>query len=261
MANVLRRPKSSTDWNVTDLVAYNIRIIYQDAATFFGAPDLPLPHVHDEIITALDAAPAQNDDAYILLRTMHLAMSPREQSAVVDFVAQLFKVIGYTGGDVGRVVRTRKHLPFYICGEQKHAHADVCLLDDWDNILLVVQENKWHMDGRGDPEAQLIADAIAAFQSNTKERRRKFGQEAPASKPKVIPGLTITGTMPTFYKVPVTPDLVRAVQFGEYPTQETVVCAHVPALPRPAKRYSEGMKVLDNRRILLGCYEAFKQFL
>ena len=67
--------------------------------------------------------------------------------------------------------------------------------------------------------------------------------------------------MPIFYKIPVTTALVRAVQLGEYPTQETIVFAHLPPVPRPARRYSEGMKPLDNRRVVMSCYEAFKQFL
>ena len=37
----------------------------------------------------------------------------------------------------------------------------------------------------------------------------------------------------------------------EYPAQETTVS-------RPTRRYNEGMKPLDNRRIVLACYEAFK---
>jgi hypothetical protein len=31
-----------------------------------------------------------------------------------------------------------------------------------------------------------------------------------------------------------------------------------PPVPRPARRRSEGMKPLDNRREILKCYEAFK---
>jgi len=68
--------------------------------------------------------------------------------------------------------------------------------------------------------------------------------------------------MPTvFYRIPVTSDLVRAVQLGEYPAQETVVYAHLPPVPRPAHRCSEGMVPLDNRKIVLSCYGAFRRFL
>ena len=65
------------------------------------------------------------------------------------------------------------------------------------------------------------------------------------------------GSMPTFYKIPVTPELVRAVESGERPEEETVVHAYRPEVPRP----EEGMRPLDNRPIILSCFEAFRQLL
>jgi hypothetical protein len=35
----------------------------------------------------------------------------------------------------------------------------------------------------------------------------------------------------------------------------------VPNIPRPSRRFSEGMKPLDSRRAVLECYEAFKRFV
>ena len=259
MANIIRTSKSGSDWTPNDLLAYNIRVEYQDSATFFGVPVLPQPQVDNEVLTAQDAAATQYDDPYALLRTMDLAMAvpPGEESAVDDFAVQLFRVLGYTGRAVGRVARTRKDLPFWVCGQERHAKTDVCIMDASD-ILLLVQEDKRHLDG-SDPEPQLIAEAIAAFYHNNNIRTRALG--VPVLPSKVIPGITMKGTMPTFYKIRVTTELVLAVQLGEYPAQEIVVYAHLPPVPRPARRYSEGMKPLDNRRIILSCYEAFKQFL
>ena len=51
-----------------------------------------------------------------------------------------------------------------------HAKTDVCLLKNRTEIILLVQEDKLQMEDRGDAEAQLIAEAIAAFQSNNKKR-------------------------------------------------------------------------------------------
>lgn len=76
-----------------------------------------------------------------------------------------------------------------------------------------------------------------------------------------MPGIVLVGTTPTLYKIPVTADLVRSVRHGTYPAEPTVVTMHVPAVPRPARRYSEGMKPLDNRRAILSCYEAFKRIV
>lgn len=55
-----------------------------------------------------------------------------------------------------------------VCGEERHAKTDVCIIDD-SEILLLVQEDKRHIDG-SDPEPQLIAEAIAAFYNNNVTR-------------------------------------------------------------------------------------------
>jgi hypothetical protein len=68
-------------------------------------------------------------------------------------------------------------------------------------------------------------------------------------------------TSPSFFKIPVTRELTRYVEGGTFPPTPTVVIGHVPDIPRPDRRFSEGMKLLDNRRAILQCYEAFKKFV
>ncbi|KAL5480512.1 hypothetical protein ACEPAI_1782 [Sanghuangporus weigelae] len=218
--------------------------IIRTAATFFGTPVPPDPVLAPaEVLKAARADQASSDDGYLSLRTLELAMaiSPDEESAVVDFMVALFRACGYTG--VGRVARTRKEIPLLICGENRHTKTD---------------KDKRHMDGT-DPEPQLIAEAIAACAANNQTRVRTLS--LPPLQSKVMPCITLTGTTPTFYKIPVSINLVTAVKGGVYPQQETAVRVHVPVLPRPARRWSEGMKPLDNRKIILSCYEAFKQFV
>jgi len=127
-------------------------------------------------------------------------------------------------------------------------------MHDFTAMILVV---KVHRHSRGfDPEPRLISDVIAAFHNNNNMVRVKhLGTEPLASK--VMPGIVMDGTMPTFYKIPVTPELVRAVESGERPEEETVVHAYRPEVPSP----EEGMGPLDNRHIILSCFEAFRQFL
>lgn len=67
--------------------------------------------------------------------------------------------------------------------------------------------------------------------------------------------------MPTFYKIPVTSNLVRHVRHGIYPSEATVVSVQVPDLPRSCPRHNEGMKSLDSRQAVLRYYEAFKRIL
>jgi len=206
MASLLRSPKSGSDWGPSELLAYNIDIQFQDPATFFAVNPLPQPAVADEVLTRLDADDMTNDSNYKFVRYMDLAMDPvpAEESAVDDFAV--------------------------ICREQCHAKTDVCVVDE-DNILLLVQEDKRHKEGK-DPEPQLIAGAIAVFQANNTKQTRVLGEEAIDAK--VMPGITLVGSSPTFYKIPVTKQLAQAVVLGRFPTTQTVVYAHLPAVPRPA---------------------------
>ncbi|KAH9044313.1 hypothetical protein EDB85DRAFT_1884846 [Lactarius pseudohatsudake] len=147
---------------------------------------------------------------------------------------------------------THTDIPLKICGEIRHAKTDVCIVDS-DNLLLLIQEDKRRKEKK-DPSPQLIAEAVATFQAN--DRMRKF-----RSRPCIIPGIILRGTFPTFYKIPVTRQLADSVAHGRYPTEPTVVHAHIPDIPRPASCLSEGMRPLDNRRIILSCYQAFKKFV
>jgi hypothetical protein len=198
-----------------------------------------------------------NDSNYRFVRYMDLAMDPvpTEESAVNDFAVHLLTMLGYAPRP--RMTRTRADIPLTICGELCHAKTDVCVVDGQD-ILLLVQEDKQHKE-RKDPEPQLIAEAIAAFQANNTRRTHVLGQDAIDAK--VMPGITLVGSSPTFYKIPITKEFAQAVVLGRFPATPTIVYAHLPALPRPARRLSEGMKPLDNRRHILACYEAFKHFV
>jgi hypothetical protein len=78
-----------------------------------------------------------------------------------------------------------------------------------------------------------------------------------------MPSIIQHCTMPIFYKIPVTPNLVHNVWHGTYPSEPTIVSMHVPKLPRDSPHfcYNQGMKPLDNRQAVLHCYEAFKYII
>jgi hypothetical protein len=63
-------------------------------------------------------------------------------------------------------------------------------------------------------------------------------------------GITMSGTSPAFFKIPVTLQLIATVQRGEYPATPTVVAMHRLDVPRPARRLSEGMRPLDYRSLV-----------
>ena len=252
------RCESGSDWTINDLTAYNNTIVQQDAATFFGQADLPAPPHYPDLLNKLTADEMSDDESYQVIRYIDLVMDPvpGEKSAVDNFAIQLLRVMGYLGRALGGNLRSRKDIPLFICGGWRHAKTDVCVMDRTGHLLLV-QKDKRHLEVV-DPKPQLVAKAIAAVQSNNRTRDL-LGLDPLDIK--VMAGITMTGTSPTFFKIPVTLELIEAIQRGEYPATPTVVAMHYPAVPRPAHRLSEGMRPLDNRRCIRACFEAFRQFV
>jgi len=119
-------------------------------------------------------------------------------------------------------------------------------------VLLVLIEDK--TISKTDAESQVIAEAIAAFQFNNQKREER-GLVGLAASTICI---TMSGTRPTFYLVPVTqePELSTAVIGGVYPATETRVlkCVTVAAHTR---RVSEGMEDTEYRKLALKRLLAF----
>ncbi|KAI6019048.1 hypothetical protein PISMIDRAFT_110908 [Pisolithus microcarpus 441] len=258
MATIIRNAKSSNDWTINELDAYNISIVSEDCVTFFGTDILPLPNHHHDLINNLTADEMENEDSYRVVHYMDLATNrvPDEESAVDDFVMQLLHMMGYATRAASRDLHSHKAIPFLICGEWKNAKADVCVMDGYE-ILLVVQEDKCHMQ-LGDPNAQLITTAIAAVQNNN-QMQSILGSDVLDFKE--MAGIIMIGTHLTFFKIPVTKELIQAMQRGQFPSTPTIISMHLPTLPRPAKHVREGMQPLDNRHVIITCFEAFKQFV
>ncbi|KAE9398240.1 hypothetical protein BT96DRAFT_1020243 [Gymnopus androsaceus JB14] len=263
MSDLVRIARSANEWTSNELEAYNIQIAFQNAQTFFNETPLPAPSLHPEILTAQTANDTVDEASWTVLCQLELAMTSWT-SAEADiiggdtalFTVVLLRSLGYIHRP--RVFRTRKELRFVTCGENKDANLDVSIIDHSVNaVILLVQEDR-RLHAQMNPHHQLIAKAIAAFQ-DLNARRESAGLDALSSK--VIPGITMVGTFPTFFKIPVTQELNRCVIGGIFPSTPTIVTGHVPVIPRPNSRFSEGMKPLDNRRIILECFEAFKKFI
>ena len=98
------------------------------------------------------------------------SVKPNEESAVDDFVVELFRVLGYVGRR--RYARTREDLP--ICGKTRHAMTDVCIIDRLRNHTSFFLSKKIDVIPSRAlllTEAQLIAEAIAGFVHNNETRR------------------------------------------------------------------------------------------
>ena len=90
-------------------------------------------------------------------------------------------------------------------------------------------------------------------------RLRRAG--LPTLQSRVVLGVSMVGAALTFYKVDVTVDLVRAIELGQYPAQVTAVHRFVSPVLRPLAVQRESMRSLDNRRIMIQGFEAFKEFV
>ncbi|KAH7903507.1 hypothetical protein BJ138DRAFT_1168049 [Hygrophoropsis aurantiaca] len=236
--DIPRSAKSAEAWKQSDLETYNINIQFRNATTFFKTPVLPPPAIDEELLTTdFDAKTLAAEKNRKFLIYLKLAMNPKEsESAIGDFAVLLFRALGYEHHS--HTTRTSKGMKILICGQYKGAKTSVCVIDADSEEVLLVQENS-HIE----PKRDLMAAGLDPLEN------------------KIIPAVVMTGTSPIFLKIPVTTQLDKCVQCAKYPPTPTVVLAHEPEIPRPARREVEGMRPLDNRRIMLQCYEAFRQFV
>jgi len=257
MADLIRTAKSASDWSGNELAAYNIKVIVVDPQDFFGQAPSEVTACAREFLTTVNWEDAQDKDTLIALRLLSAATSLEEahESSVDDFSTALFNIIGYVSRT--RMARSRMPMVLHVCGEARSARADICLLSR-EEVVLLVQEDK-RFRSEADPEPQLIAEAIAAFQRNRAKRERGRGQQP--LEEAVIPGVVMVGARPTFYKVRVTSELANAVMGGRYPERQTEVLTC--PLESGGSPLAPTLTMLDLpcREAALKYFEAFKQFI
>jgi hypothetical protein len=132
---------------------------------------LPEPLVDRGLINTADADAMQQERHMDLMAHLELAMDPQcGNGAVIDFAVELLKALGYARRD--QLVRRRVDLPLLICGEDRHAKAGVCIANHSQNdVLLLVQAEKRLEHGEPiNARAQLVAEAVAAFNKINMER-------------------------------------------------------------------------------------------
>ena len=190
--------------------------------TFFGVTDLPPPDVAKDALTAQVVTTTTDYwTSHMHLHMDNMTDPDDREYGNIDFVAQLFNVVRYLNVKQNRFFMFKPKLR-YLANQGRPPQVDVCIRDDTRAILLVVKVDR-HLRG-SDPELQLISDAIAAFHNDSIMRVKRLGTNPLTSK--VMPGIVMDGTMPTFYKIPITPKLVTAVESGGQPEEETIVCAY-----------------------------------
>jgi len=255
MANLIRGAKCGSSWTQNELRAYNIIVKNSKEEIFFKeklekiSQNVTKEFLEFEFVPGM-GTPDDND----LLGYMDLASMGKEdqESMVDDFASELLKTLEFRGN--GRLIRTRHSIQFFIAGIISKAQTDVCIIRKDNRILLLLQENKT-LENTKDPEAQVIAEAIAAFQENNKIREYNNKEILEIM---TFPCITMTGTSPIFYLIPITKELNDNITVGTYPNIQTIVQRFIPIVPR---RVSDGMKPIENRKKILQCFEAFKKFV
>lgn len=255
MANALRSAKSSSDWSRNELLAYNITISSVTPNQFFhhGA-DPSLDHLDPAILNASPSSedPSLSEAVAEYLVYLDLATTATQESAIDDFAAHTLRLLGFN--ERKTLVKTRYVVPLTICGDaNRAAQTDVCLLHRPTLVLLVLVKDKT-LSNRTDVEAQVVAEAIAAFQFNNTKRG---DSGLPFLNSMTIPCITMSGTRPTFYLVPVTQDLSNAVIQGHYPATQTQISKCV-TVGTQAWGPSEGMRDIQYRKLAFKRLLAFK---
>ncbi|KAG5633958.1 hypothetical protein DXG03_006453, partial [Asterophora parasitica] len=217
--------KSCASWTDADLRLCNVNIVDVGPSTFFDIQDLPDPSVSPAILNAKlsyrqqpqppHTHTALTNEERIFFQNLQAAMEPgpHQHAAVVEFTLHLLHVLGFTqpntskqdAGKERRVLRREHDLPLFMCGRTVHAIADICLLVsstsslDGDTVLLLVKatspttttvtETSSTSSTRASAaEAQLFAQAVAAFQCENRARRRA---RLPPIETQVIPAMLV----------------------------------------------------------------------
>lgn len=178
-------------------------------------------------------------------------------SAVDDLAKTIFEILDYDTKDLS--IHTREELQLDMCGMRTCAKPDICIETSRLTIKLLVQEDIVSVSKdlmNTNPEAQVIAEAIAAFQENNKINT-KFN--LPINEEQLIPCITMVGTYPIFYLFNVTKQLADAVKNGEEPSDVT----HIKRYKIDMRSMPLGDAMLINKYKLniVQCYMALRKFV
>ena len=249
----VRAAKCRSDWTGNELIAYNIEIATETTEQFFGAASVGVSLAHLDPLIIAGFADTENLSDATLRYLTHLdhAVHASQESLIDEFSRQTLDLLGYS--ERGLTLYTRYNIPLTICGEDKNSQTDVCLVNGQTMILLILQKDKTAFNS-SNPGPQVIAEAIAAYQYNN-DKRERMGMAALGEM--VFPCITMAGTSPTFYLVPVNWALSNAVITGQYATAPTVVRKCVTTAGHN-RCLSEGMDRPKYRRVALQHFMAFK---
>ncbi|KAJ7907129.1 hypothetical protein B0H13DRAFT_1618707 [Mycena leptocephala] len=262
MANLIRSAKSASDWTLNERLAYHIRVQAVPPEVFFDLDPLANPsldHLDQAFLTSPPGAsgPEFSDSTVLYLGYLSLATTHESASSIADFARETLALLGFSHRS-RLILSTHYTIPLTICGSNTPTvQMAVCLLHRTATLVLLVLLTESKSESNTaivtDQHSHAVAAAIAAYQYNARTRE-DLGLE-PLER-MVIPCISMAGTRPTFYLVPVTAHLSTAVATGQYPARETVVsmCECVAG----GDGMGTGMADTEYRRVALGRLLAFR---
>ncbi|EDR13427.1 uncharacterized protein LACBIDRAFT_323068 [Laccaria bicolor S238N-H82] len=248
MADLERSAKPVSQWTNNMLLAFNIRVEDAGVEAFFNIPQLPPPTVSSAILDNLDEPPGLSYEDHVFFN--YKGMAERLRSCI-EFTLFLLGLLHYDSGY--RLLSVWAKLSLPMAGRRINADIDLFVMNELGEYILIFHEDKHSSQ---DPEAQVIAKAIAAFDCNNNKRVKSGLQRLPD---KDICAIVMKRTAITFYRVHVTTALVDAVAALTYPQGETTVLRFVPPVPNQELYGTEGMHPLANRLSVFQCLEASRQ--
>ena len=181
-----------TEDDLLDLTPFRNPIKYQSESSFFGDTPTPFLALSSHFLDCLDAEDTLDGDkeAYELLQYLDATMmrTPGEESSVNDFVVALLRALNFA--PKGAMIRTRKDFPLRVRNGVQHVKADICILEGTDP-LLIIQEDKTHLDPFYNAFVCLIATAIASFSADASYREQ---YDVLARRNDIIYGIIMNGS-------------------------------------------------------------------
>lgn len=272
------RCKPGSEWNNSDLQYYKINIYNETNYKNFFGENIPNSFYKDEIEIFLsynlsnvlvqqeiDWTSIKPKSVMTVIKDMIAVTKTHcfEESAVDDLAKSIFQLFDYDDKD--RAIRTREVLDLEMANSKTQATPDICIETMELSIKLLVQEDKSYKVGNdrhlmgNNPEAQLIAEAVAAFQENIKIYKRLGKSDGDIPKKYIFPGIVMLGTCPTFYLIPITEQLSDCIKYGIEPIDKTIVMKYV--IPNLPINISDTMLSQKHARMISYCYQSFKKYV
>ncbi|EFJ20014.1 hypothetical protein SELMODRAFT_418720 [Selaginella moellendorffii] len=141
----------------------------------------------------------------------------RRESCAIDVGKRLLEFLDYDRN--GSSIRTRVTIPLQMLDGQKEVSSDLCVEDEVTMVkIMVATEDKTSDEDitsdhlQDNPEAQLMAESIAAIQDN--ERLHELYDLHVPLEGIVFPGIVFVGTLPWFYLISMRKTLADCVKEG-----------------------------------------------